>query len=265
VTRFVEVGDIEVALTERGDGPRLVLLHGLAEDVSSWSGIQDRLPGLRTTAVDLRGHGATTAGAGDGTLAQLSGDLIGLLEQGIGPAAVAGFSLGGTIVLEAAAARPDLVTRPIAIATSSVVGRAAVEFFERRIAQLESGDREGFAAGLAADTAAQVASGADVSVLTAQRLEAVGDGRGYVNAALAMCRLRNEPLTPRLASISHHVDLIGGSEDAFCPRRAAEIMLDALPDATFHEIAGAGHLIAVDRPAELAALLDRFPRSGGGS
>jgi 3-oxoadipate enol-lactonase len=263
VTRSVRIGDIDVALTERGDGPALVLLHGLAEDASSWSPIQDRLPGLRTIAVDLRGHGATTLGDGDGSLAQLAGDLVGLLERVTGPAAVAGFSLGGTIVLAAAAARPDLVTRPVAIATSSVVGRAAVEFFQRRIDQLEAGDREGFAAGLAADTEAQVATRIDVSALARRRLAAVGDGRGYMNAARAMCRLRDEPLTPRLRSIHQHVDVIGGSDDAFCPRRAAEIMLDALPDASFHEIAGAGHLIAVDRPDQLAALLGRLPHTGG--
>jgi pimeloyl-ACP methyl ester carboxylesterase len=258
VTATVTIGDIDVALHEQGAGPALVLLHGLAEDGSSWTPIQERLPGVRTIAVDLRGHGATSIGNAAGTLDQLAGDLIGLLEQVTGPAAVAGFSLGGTIVLEAAARRPDLVPLPIAIATSSVVGRAAVAFFEGRIAQLDAGDEPGFAAGLLADTAAQLAGGGDAAELAARRLAAVGDGRGYRNAAHAMCLLRAEPLTPRLASISQHVDVIGGSEDAFCPRRAAEIMLEALPDATYHEIAGAGHLIAVDRPAELAALLNRI-------
>jgi pimeloyl-ACP methyl ester carboxylesterase len=261
--RHVRVGDSDIALREHGSGRTLVLLHGLAEDGGSWRGIQERLPDVHTIAVDLRGHGATTAGQGEGSLAQLAGDLVGLLETDTGPAAVAGFSLGGTIVLEAAAQRPDLVVQPIAVATSSVVGRAAVAFFETRIGQLEAGDRPAFAAGLAADTAAQVASGAATDELVRARLIAVGDGAGYVNAARAMCRLRDEPLTPRLASIHGHVEVIGGSEDAFCPRRAADIMLAALPDATYHEIAGAGHLIAVDRPDELAALLGAIVGGAG--
>jgi 3-oxoadipate enol-lactonase len=258
----VRVGDLDVTLVEHGSGPTLLLLHGLAEDSRSWRAIQTRLPAVRTIAVDLRGHGSTTAGVGDGTLEQLADDLVGLLEQATGPTAVAGFSLGGTIVLDAAARRPDLVTHPIVIATSSVVGRAAADFFTMRIGQLERGERDAFAAGIAADTAAQLASDASVADLVAARLAAVGDGAGYCNAARAMRRLRESPLTPLLATISRHVDVIGGSEDAFCPRRAADIMLAALLDASYHEISGAGHLISVDRPDQLAALLGRLVAAG---
>lgn len=254
----VSIGNITVHYQKSGSGPPVVLLHGLAEDHRSWSEVQAQLSDYTTYAVDLRGHGSTTSGDGEGSLKQLGHDLIGFLEQVTGPAAVVGFSLGGTIVLWAAAERPDLVSHPIAVATSSIVGRAAVKYFTGRIAQVESGDMDGFAVGMRADTAQQVVSEMNIDALVAHRLEAVGNGEGYINAANAMIGLRTTALTPRLRHIKQHVEVIGGECDLFCPRKAADIMLEALPNATYHEIAGASHLIAVDQPAAFIELLAKL-------
>ncbi len=257
----ITINDLKIHYKTAGSGPPVVLLHGLGEDHRSWSYIQAHLTGRTTYAVDLRGHGTTTPGDGHGSLSQLGYDLIGFLEQVTGPAAVVGFSLGGTIVLWAAAERPDLVIHPIPVATSSVVGRAAVDYFAGRIAQLEAGDHDGFAAGMRADTAQQSVTGVDLDPVATHRLEAVGGGQGYINAARAMMRIREEPLTPQLTRIKPHVDVVGADQDIFCPRKAADIMIEALPNPSYHEIAGSGHLIAVDQPeaftALLAELLDR--------
>ena len=50
------LGDIDVGYTVQGDGPPAVLVHGLAEDRSSWRTVQARLAGVRSHAVDLRGQ-----------------------------------------------------------------------------------------------------------------------------------------------------------------------------------------------------------------
>ena len=50
----VELGDIETAYIARGDGPPVVLIHGLAEGKESWLEVQDKLEGFRTYASDLR-------------------------------------------------------------------------------------------------------------------------------------------------------------------------------------------------------------------
>ena len=166
-----------------------------------------------------------------------------------------GYSLGGTVVLALAAERPDLVTRAVVSGTSSVVGRAAAGFFEERIAMLGS-DRPAFEAALRDDTAAQsITPGADLDAITRRRVEAVGDGLGYVNAARAMQGLRASPLTPALARIRCPVDVIGGDGDLFCPRRAAEIILAELADGEYHEIADCGHLMTVDQPEAYAVTL----------
>ena len=247
-----QLGDIGVGYTVCGKGPPVVLVHGLAEDRRSWSTIQARCAESETFAYDLRGHGETDAGSGEGTLGQLAGDLERFIERLTGPARCVGYSLGGTVVLSLAATRPDLVTHAVVGGTSTVVGRAAADFFGQRIELLRS-DRAAFASALRDDTAAQiVTAGADLEAITAHRLEAIGDGRGYVNAARAMQGLRETPLTPALASIRCRVDVIGGNRDQFCPRKAADIMLAALERGTYHEIADCGHLMTVDQPQRYA-------------
>jgi pimeloyl-ACP methyl ester carboxylesterase len=249
------LGDIEVAYTIMGDGPQVVLIHGLAEGKESWAGVQQRLTDFCTHAYDFRGHGETTLGQGNGTLEQLGGDLIAFLEQVTGPVQCVGYSLGGTIVLWAAAQRPDLVTAAVVTGTSTVVGRQAVGFFEERIRMIKE-DFSDFAPALQQDTALQiVTSGVDLEEVTARRLKDVGAGGGYINAAQAMMRLHENPLTPLLSKIQCPVSVIGGAEDVFCPRKAADIMLAELNNGTFQEVAHAGHLLSVDQPQAYATAI----------
>ena len=251
----VELNDIVVNYRQRGSGPPVVLLHGLAEDLRSWEAVAAHLGEFSVYTLDLRGHGRTTAGEGAGTLLQLSDDLDAFLGTVTGPAAVVGYSLGGTIGLRAATAPGSLISHLIVVATSSVVGTSAAEFFAGRIAQIEAHDWDGFAAGLRDDTAKQVVTEADIDTLASRRTDSVGDGRGYINAARAMIGIRSEPLNPLLARIEVPVDVIGASGDVFCPRRASDIIVDAVGDCQYHEVAGSGHLLSVDQPDAYGKLL----------
>lgn len=254
----VELNDIVVNYSRHGSGRPVVLLHGLAEDCRSWDVVAAHLAGFEVYALDLRGHGGTTCGRGAGTLAQLSDDLSAFLDNVSGPAAVVGYSLGGTIGLGAALATRSQIEHLIVVATSSVVGTAAADFFGGRIGQLEAGDQDGFAAGLRSDTAQQIVSGADVDAVTAKRLEALGDGRGYINAARAMIGIRSEPLQPRLGQIRIPVDVVGAADDVFCPRRASDLIVEGIGSGVYHEIADAGHLVSVDQPDAYGELLARL-------
>lgn len=252
--KTVAINDIRVTYSKAGTndsgiGP-VVLIHGLAEGLDSWSGTQADLSEVNTFAYDLRGHGSTTAGEGAGNLAQLGGDLVGFLEHVTGPAIVVGFSLGGTIALWAAAERPDLVLRTVVVGTSSMVGRSAAQFYANRIEMASDTASAEFREAIRNDTAAALFGAADnLDELTEARLAAIGDGAGYINASHAMAALNESPLTPKLAGIKGHVDVIGADHDAFCPAKAAQIIVDALSDVTYREVPNAGHLMNVDNPA----------------
>ncbi|WP_320177830.1 alpha/beta hydrolase [Roseovarius pacificus] len=249
-----KVGDIDIAYRCVGSGEPVVLVHGIAEDGTSWSGIADRLAneGFRSIAIDWRGHGRTTVGQPQGTVEQLADDLLQFLELISGAAVCVGFSLGGVIVLEAALKRPDLVRKGIIAGASSKVGRAAAKFFAERIAQLET-DPEMFGETLGEDTKAQIAHNkAAADDVTQSRLKAVGNGAGYVNAAKAMIALSAAPMTDRLREMVAPIHIVQGANDVFCPTKAADMLREAMPQAGYAEIPQAGHLMAVDQPEMFA-------------
>ncbi len=253
----VRVGDIEVGYTRVGHGERVVLVHGLAEDRASWAPVQSELNEFESFAYDLRGHGETSLGEAQGTLEQLGEDLSRFLADVSGPAACVGYSLGGAVVLWVARFRPDLVRHAVVAGTSSVVGKAALGFFESRIRTLRE-DRSAFEADFRSDNAAQLVSRKDLlDAVVARRLAAVGAGGGYINAARAMMKLAGMPLTPILGAIRCPVDIIQAEQDAFCPRKAADILRQALPEAGYHEIHTAGHLMSVDQPVVYAETIQR--------
>ena len=264
-TGTVRLGDIEVAFTRTGAGEQVVFVHGLAEDAGSWSEVTRRLPGIRAHALDLRGHGRSSAGNGDGTASQLAGDLLAYLETVTGPAACVGFSLGGVVVLEAALQRPDLVRQAIVVGTSSKVGRAAAAFFEERVEQARS-DIAGLRLALAGDTDAQlVRNRDDIAGIAARRVAAVGEGAGYINAARAMIALAAAPMDERLRGIRVPVHIVQGEKDVFCPLKAAQMLREAMPQAGYSEIADAGHLIAVDQPDMLASAISKALKENNNS
>ena len=60
--------------------------------------------------------------------------------------------------------------------------------------------------------------------------------------------------------------VLWGDEDGMSPQSEQDIMLEALSDAHASEIAGSGHLSAIEQPAQvggaLADFLTRIQRSG---
>lgn len=253
-----QVDDLRVAYDATdGAGLPVVFLHGLAEDRATWASQIPTATSRPCFAYDLRGHGETSIGDANGTLEQLGRDLLAFMRVVSGPATVVGFSLGGTIALWAAAHDDEgLIVDVIAIGTSSVVGRQAADFYAQRIAMAVDPESSTFREAIAQDTAAGLhLEHVRLSAVTSARLKAIGDGLGYVNAATAMRALNERPLTPELARVRVPVHVVGGSDDAFCPMKASQIILDALPEADYVEVPGAGHLMNIDNPQGVAAVL----------
>lgn len=256
----LDVNGLSIAYRAAGDGPRTVLVHGLAQDHTIWSEVQGLWPDARTYAYDLRGHGATPLGHPQGTLAQLGQDLIGLLER-LGPAMCVGFSLGGSVALWVAAERPDLVTAVVAVATSSVVGRAAAGSMRERIAEVEAGGVLRLHEVLADDTRSQLAGDeARLDKILAARWAATTETGGYLNGARAVCDMHDHPLQERLDAVTQPVLVVSGSLDPWCPPRAAQIMLERLAHAQFVELAGVGHLVTDVAAGELVAIVRDWNR-----
>jgi pimeloyl-ACP methyl ester carboxylesterase len=111
-TQFAEVSGGRIAYDVTGDGPLVVLSHGMGENRTSWRFLAPVLAGAgyRVATVDLRGHGESSRGWASYSRTDTAGDLIAVISELGGPAVIIGQSFSGGSATIAAAARPDLIT-----------------------------------------------------------------------------------------------------------------------------------------------------------
>lgn len=110
--RFVEAGGIRFHVREQGQGPALLLIHGLAGQLRHYAYVSERLSReFRVIAIDRPGSGysarAEDVSAGLPAQADAIADLIDAL--GLERVHVVGHSLGGAVALTLALARPQRV------------------------------------------------------------------------------------------------------------------------------------------------------------
>ncbi|UZN02459.1 alpha/beta fold hydrolase [Cellulomonas sp. S1-8] len=118
MTQFLEIDGGTLAYDVTGDGPLVVLAHGMGDSRAAYRFLAPALvaAGYRVAAVDLRGHGESSVGWPSATRTDLAGDLIALVRHLGGAATLVGHSIAGGAVTIAAAQAPELVTALVEIA-----------------------------------------------------------------------------------------------------------------------------------------------------
>jgi pimeloyl-ACP methyl ester carboxylesterase len=128
----VRVNGIDLFYEVQGAGDPLLLIAGFACDHTIWSQVAPALaPRYRVVVFDNRGVGRTSGPDAVVTIRQMAEDAAGLLDAvGLGPAHVAGHSMGGMIAQELVLAHPGQV-RTLSILSScarvDVRGKAIIE------------------------------------------------------------------------------------------------------------------------------------------
>lgn len=109
----IQANGLNFHYQQAGDGPDVLLIHGLTGDLSIWflcRAMGELGRSFRVTAYDLRGHGYSDVPASGYTSADQAGDAIAIMDAlEIDCAMVVGHSFGGVIAMHAAALRPDRV------------------------------------------------------------------------------------------------------------------------------------------------------------
>ncbi len=124
-TKTVAAGGAEISYDIRSGGtPNVVLIHGWACRKGYWDGVIDALgrPGT-FVALDLAGHGDSTAGPGPWTVERYADDVLTVLDaEGLSDAILVGHSMGAAIALEAARKARDKVRSVVAVDGLSHLG-----------------------------------------------------------------------------------------------------------------------------------------------
>ncbi|WP_435771738.1 alpha/beta fold hydrolase [Nocardioides sp. SYSU DS0651] len=120
--QFATVHGKRRAFVKRGEGPALLLLHGLACDHTTWEPVIDLLAERYTViAPDLLGHGLSDKPRADYTLGGYANGMRDLLTVlGIDKVTVVGHSFGGGIAMQFAYQFPERTQRLMLVATGGL-------------------------------------------------------------------------------------------------------------------------------------------------
>jgi pimeloyl-ACP methyl ester carboxylesterase len=118
VTEYLSIGENTLAYDLTGEGPLVVLAHGMGDSRHSYRFLVPMLvdAGYRVANLDIRGGGDSSLGWDDYSRTAIGGDLVALVRHLGGPAVIIGQSISGGAATVAAASAPDLVAGLIELA-----------------------------------------------------------------------------------------------------------------------------------------------------
>lgn len=238
-------------------GARVVVLaHNLLAHRGSFAAVAARLATrARVVNVDLRGHGDSRGTTRAFSTADLAADLAAVLGTlAVRDAIVVGTSLGAAAAVELARARPELVGALVLIAANphAAGARDRVTFGALATILRTLGPRPVLTSVLAGLHAPDAA--ADVRGATTAHLQAM-DRRDMARAVHAWAS--RPALLDDLGGLRLPARVVVGGADSPALAVAGRLLADKL-GAELRTIAGAGHTVQAERPAEIAAIVEEL-------
>jgi uncharacterized protein (TIGR00369 family) len=256
----------DVAYIRKGQGPALLLLHGIPSSSYLW---RDVIDPLSTTfdvlAPDLLGYGDSDKRLdADLSIAAQARYMVAFMETlGVHQAAVIGHDIGGGVAQLMAVDEPQRVARLVLIDSAvdnnwpvPVIARLKEPAWDQIMVNIDmrKGLREGLESGIV--TAGRVTD--ELVNEWTRPFQDLGGRRAYLRAARA---LNNRDLVSR----SKHIEevetptlILWGANDAFLETRWAEVLQRKFRDSTVEIIEPGGHFLPLDRPDAVAEAVTRF-------
>jgi 3-oxoadipate enol-lactonase len=243
------------------DLPPLVFLHGIGGTARAWRRQLDAFGDrYRAIAWDMPGYGGS-APLQNLSIAALAGALKDfLLEVGAVKPILVGHSIGGMIVQQLLAHDPMIAEYVVLAQTSPAFGGSDGEwqkqFLDARLGPLDRGETmASLAPKVVADLVGDDAD-PDGIELACACMASVPEA----SYRAAMTSMLGFDLRKSLAQICVPALVIAGTKDKNAPAPMVKKMASFIPNATYVELEGVGHLVALEQPKEFNAVLGDFLR-----
>ncbi|HET6214492.1 MAG TPA: alpha/beta fold hydrolase [Micromonosporaceae bacterium] len=243
-------------ITEHGQGPTVVMLHGLMASGQMFRWLAEALQArFRLIVPDLPGHGRSVAVPGPYTVEAMAAHVAAALHlRGVREAHLKGYSHGGTVAQQLARDAAPLVRSLALVATyahNAVTRRERIEgWLAPHMVRL-------FGMRRLAAVLARPGTGGGPS-LTPARLTwlrdmlAANDAAAMAQAAAELSRFDSRPWLTQL-----HVPtmVVSGGHDTAVPAHHAQMLAQAIPQARTASIDEAGHTMIWTHRDRLAEIL----------
>ena len=270
-TRYARSGALRIAYELRGTvhwrRPWLVLIQGVGLDRHGWGPVLSKLRRhFRLVLVDNRGFGHSDRPAGSFAVADMTGDVMAVLDAAdIRRAHVLGASLGGMMAQELAIRHAERVDGLVLACTTPgwpfayPMPAASVRLLAETARMPAEGARR-------RHTENALSTGPDRPDLVRRLLEVQGsrptDSAALSAQAFAGARYAGRPL----ARIRSRTLVLHGDADAVVDPRNGRLLADRIPAARLVTFPGLGHLLFWEDPdgfagAVVSFLLGPRPRS----
>jgi 3-oxoadipate enol-lactonase len=243
------------------DLPPLVFLHGIGGAARAWRGqlgaFSDRYHAI---AWDMPGYGGS-APLPSVSITAFADALKDFLQQvGAVKPTLVGHSIGGMIVQQLLANEPGIAHAVVLAQTSPAFGKQdgdwQKEFIDARLGPLDRGETmSSLAPKLVADLVGDDPD-LDGIKLALDCMASVPEA----SYRAAMKSMLGFDLRKSLGKISAPTLVLAGTKDRNAPAQMVKKMASFIPNATYVELEGVGHLVALEQPVEFNAALGDFLR-----
>jgi len=254
----------DLYIEARGHGPDLVLLHGWGLNLRVWDGLAGELSDhFRVIAVDLPGHGRSAWDPNARTPAAQAWRVHETLAPMSERYSLLGWSLGGQIALDLAAAMPARIERLVLVATTPRFASGPDwphGMSPDALAKLANQLRTDYQRTVSEFLELQVrGSSTSEKVLAQLRASLFAHGEARPEAlAVGLETLRNSDLRPTLGLVRAPALVIAGQYDRVAQPAASRALAEALPDARYLEFRRAAHASFLSHRAQFAKRVREF-------
>jgi len=253
----------DTAYESHGDGPAVVLVHGLGlnRDMWQWQ-LPALLPEFRTVTYDLLGHGESAKPARRYTMDDMTDQLSELMVNlEIERAAIVGFSLGGLIARAFALQHPDRAAALVILNSAHARSDEEREAIYVRVRQARD-----FGPAATIDDALQrwfseSYAAQNPQVLAQIREWVVANDPAVYPKLYALLAEGDKGLETSISSIECPTLIVTGEEDYGNSAEMAQQMAALMPHAQANVLPGLRHMALVEDPDTVNGLLLAFLRN----
>lgn len=227
----------------------VVLIHGAGGNHLYWPAEIRRLADFRVLSLDLPGHGKSPGRGHQSISAYVEAIMSWLEAVNLHRAVFVGHSMGGAVALTIALNYPDQVYG-LGIIGSAVRLRVAPDLIEAasKTTTLHNAVVKIIERSFSDTAAPRLLELAEQRMSTVRATVLHGD--------LLACHAFD--ISDRVTSIDHPVRVICGEEDRMTPVRYSQYLVNQLPNAILNIIPHAGHMVMLEKPGQVAAILRDF-------